>query len=96
MALRISTISRTQKLFDKSVNYVSTPNTSKAKPKKKEITECKKKPLIVRTILFYVISINWILGGIVMIFNIAAMNDIRLFFITFLFGLYGHLMYIFD
>lgn len=69
---------------------------AQAKSKKTETTKCKKKPLIVRTILFYVISINWILGGIAMILNISAMSDIRLFFITFLFGLYGHLMYIFD
>jgi len=31
-----------------------------------------------------------------MILNVSAMSDVRLFFITFLFGLYGHLMYIFD
>jgi hypothetical protein len=67
-----------------------------AQTKKKEIIKCKKKPLIVRTILFYVITINWILGGIAMILNMSAMSDIRLFFITFFFGLYGHLMYIFD
>ncbi len=69
---------------------------AQVKPKTKETTKCKKKPLIVRTILFYVITINWILGGIAMILNMSAMSDIRLLFITFFFGLYGHLMYILD
>lgn len=51
--------------------------------------------MIIRDILLFILVINFILGGIVIVFNYSTMmKDVKLLFITFFFGLYGYLNYV--
>lgn len=49
--------------------------------------------MLVRDILLYALAINWVLGGIVMAFEAPLTNDYKILWITFVFGLYGYVLY---
>lgn len=53
--------------------------------------------MIVRDLLLYFLYANWILGAIMIVFNLNAMReDFKLLFLTFIFGLYGYINYVYD
>ena len=51
--------------------------------------------MIIRDILLAILVINFILGGVVIVFNYSAMiRDFKMLFVTFVFGLYGYINYV--
>jgi len=49
--------------------------------------------MLVRDLLLYALVINWVLGGLAMAFEAPTTNDYNILWITFIFGLYGYILY---
>ncbi len=54
--------------------------------------------MLVRDILLYGLYFNWLLGAIALVYLavVDKYTDIKKFWITFIFGLYGFLVYTYD
>lgn len=51
--------------------------------------------MIIRDILLFILVINFVLGGVMIMFNYSSMTrDFKMLFITFVFGLYGYVNYV--
>ena len=54
-----------------------------------------KKESIVKRILIFILSVNWVLGALAIVFAFQRMKrDLKLLVITFLFGIFGYVTYI--
>lgn len=53
--------------------------------------------MIIKDILGFLLVVNFILGGLVIVFNYSKMtSDAKMLFVTFVFGAYGYVTYVKD